>query len=143
MTANEIETIWAPRLLSVLRIVAALLFLQHGSQKLFGLPFPAANGLPAVGTLGWIAGVIELVGGVMLLLGLFTRPVAFILSGQMAFAYFIAHAPRGLFPISTNGNGGELAIVYCFLFLFLVAAGAGAWSLDAALRRTRRLPAWV
>lgn len=143
MTATEIETTWAPRLLSILRIVTALLLMEHGTQKLFAFPLAPANGLPAMGSLLWVAAVLELGGGLLLLLGLLTRPVAFILSGEMAVAYFMAHAPRGFFPLSTNGNGGELAIVYCFVFLFMVAAGAGVWSLDAALRRTRRMPAWV
>ena len=143
MDIRDTKTVWAARLLSVLRIVAAVLFLEHGTQKLFGVPFPPANGLPAFATLLWFAAVIETVGGVLLAIGLFTRPVAFILSGQMAFAYFWAHAPRGFFPLSTNGNGGELAIVYCFLFLYLAAAGGGTWSADAAWRRTGRAPAWA
>lgn len=127
---------WAPRLLSVLRIVAALLFLEHGMQKLLGWPpLPAGRGMPDAFTLLWFAAVIEIVGGVLLALGLFTRPVAFVLSGQMAFAYFIGHAPRGWVPVV---NGGELAILYCFLFLYLAAAGGGPWSLDAA-RRDRPL----
>ncbi len=120
---------WAPRLLSVLRIVAALLFLQHGMQKMFGFPVPPPTGLPAMLTLGWYAGAIELVGGVLLLVGLFTRPVAFIMSGEMAFAYWIAHAPRNTFPIV---NGGDLAILYCFVFLYIAFAGAGAWAVDRA-----------
>lgn len=134
MTVNEIETTWAPRLLSILRIVAAVLFMAHGIQKLTGFPAPPSFGLPAVGTLLWVAAVIEVVGGALLLIGLFTRPIAFILSGQMAVAYFMAHASRGLYPIL---NGGELAIVYCFVFLFLAAAGGGIWSADAARHRTR------
>ena len=140
---SSFETTWSPRLLSVLRIVAGLLFLQHGSQKLLGLPFPPANGLPAMGTIFWWGGIIELVGGILVMIGLFTRPVAFVLSGQMAVAYWMFHAPRGLFPLSTNGNQGELAIVYCFVFLFIAVAGAGIWSIDAALKRQGRLPAWV
>lgn len=127
MQLSQIQVVWAPRLLSVLRVMAALLFLQHGTAKLFGVP-PVAmfDGLRLLSLMG-IAGVLELVGGVLLVLGLFTRPVAFVLSGEMAFAYFIAHAPRGLFPIL---NGGELAVLYCFVFLFIAAAGPGPWSVD-------------
>ncbi len=123
---------WAPRALSVLRVIAALLFLEHGLQKLAGfpapLPLPAGETVHALSLL-WFAGVIEVVGGVLLTLGLFTRPVAFVLSGEMAAAYFMAHAPRGFFPVL---NGGEAAILYCFLFLYLAAAGGGTWSVDAA-----------
>jgi putative oxidoreductase len=120
---------WAPRLLSVLRIMSALLFLSHGTQKILGFP-PMAGGrpLPEAFTMSWSAGVLELVGGVLLALGLFTRPVAFVLSGEMAFAYFIGHAPRGFFPAL---NGGDAAILFCFVFLYLAAAGPGPWSLDA------------
>lgn len=123
---------WAPRLLSVLRIVTAFLFLQHGTAKLLGFPHVAFfDGLSLFSLIGF-AGVLELVGGVLLLLGLLTRPTAFILSGEMAFAYFIGHAPKGLFPILNNG---EPAILFCFVFLYLVAAGGGAWSLDRKLCR--------
>lgn len=119
---------WAPRLLSILRIVAALIFLEHGTQKLFGFPARASGMGPEVFSLLWFAAVLELVGGLLLLVGLWTRPVAFVLSGEMAFAYFLAHAPRNLFPAL---NGGDAAILYCFVFLYLAAAGGGAWSLDA------------
>ncbi|WP_240791177.1 DoxX family protein [Roseomonas sp. AR75] len=124
---------WAPRMLSVLRIVAALIFFLHGSQKLLGFP-PMANGGPGpeVFTLSWIAGALELVLGALLILGLFTRPAAFVASGEMAFAYFLGHAPRDLFPTL---NGGDAAILYCFVFLYIAVAGPGPWSLDAALRR--------
>ncbi|MFG1478031.1 DoxX family protein [Xanthobacter sp. V4C-4] len=119
---------WRPRILSVLRIAAALLFLAHGTAKLFAFPqVPMFANLQLFSLFG-LAGVIELVGGVLLALGLFTRPVAFILSGQMAVAYFMVHAPLGFFPIL---NGGELAAVYSFLFLYFAVAGGGAWSLDA------------
>jgi putative oxidoreductase len=125
----------APYLLSVLRIVVALLFMEVGSAKIFA--FPAAvmpgGGTAPVGSLAWVAGALEVFGGLLLLLGLFTRPVAFLLSGEMAFAYFIGHAPQGLWPVL---NQGALAIVYCFLFLYFSAAGGGPWSLDA-LRRPR------
>ena len=119
---------WAPRLLSILRIVAALIFLEHGTQKLFGFP-PRASGMgPELFSMLWFAAVMELVGGLLLLVGIWTRPVAFVLSGEMAFAYFIAHAPRNVFPAV---NGGDAAILYCFVFLYLAAAGGGAWSLDS------------
>ncbi len=127
---------WAPQLLSVLRIVVAFLYMQVGSAKWFA--FPAAimpgGGTAPVGSLVWFAGVIEVVGGTLLLLGLFTRPVAFILSGEMAFAYFIGHAGHGFWPVL---NQGAPAIFYCFTFLYMSAAGPGPWSLDALLARRR------
>ena len=120
---------WTPQLLSVVRIVAAFTFFQFGSAKWFA--FPAAiipgGGTAPLGSLVWFAAVLETVGGSLLFLGLFTRPVAFILAGDMAAAYFIAHAPRGFFPLL---NAGELAIVYCFVFLYLAVAGGGVWSID-------------
>ena len=123
---------WAPRLLSVLRIIVALIFFEHGTQKLFGFP-PRASGMgPETFSLLWFAAVIEIAGGVLLLLGLFTRPVAFVLSGEMAFAYWLSHAPRNLFPAL---NGGDAAILYCFVFLYMAAAGGGVWSLDDARER--------
>ncbi len=125
---------WTPHVLSILRIVVALLFLQHGLSKLFGFPQPMAP--PPMFTMIWFAGVIELVGGVLVALGLFTRAAAFIMSGEMAVAYFLVHAPRGFFP---SVNGGSLAILYCFVFLYLVFAGAGPWSLDALWQRQRRV----
>jgi len=120
---------WSPRLLSVLRIVTALLLLQHGTAKYLGFP-PVADfaNLQFLSLLG-ASGVLELVGGVLMLIGLFTRPVAFVLSGFMAVAYFLAHAPQGFYPML---NQGELAVLYCFVFLYLSVAGGGAWSLDAA-----------
>jgi len=124
-------TAWAPQWLSVVRIMSALLFLEHGTQKLFDFPPVAEPGtLPA---LMGAQGVIEVVGGVLLALGFFTRPVAFILSGDMAVAYFMAHAPQNFFPIL---NGGDAAILYCFIFLYFFFAGGGAWSVDAARRGT-------
>lgn len=122
---------WAPRLLSVLRIVAALLYLLHGTSKLFGVPSTASGSTVALASRLGAAGVIEIVGGGLILLGLFTRPVAFICAGEMAFAYFLAHAPRGWIPLL---NGGELPILYCFIFLYLSAAGPGPWSVDRARR---------
>ncbi len=122
---------WSPRLLSVLRIMTALLLLQHGTAKYLGFPHVAAfDNLQFVSFLG-AAGVLELVGGLLILIGLFTRPVAFILSGFMAVAYFMAHAPQGLYPLL---NQGELAVLFCFVFLYFSVAGGGAWSLDAARR---------
>ena len=118
---------WAPQLLSVFRIVVALLFLEHGTAKLLGFPhLDMFANLPLMSMAG-IAGVLELVGGLLLVLGLFTRPVAFILSGEMAVAYFIAHAPHGFFPLLNQGEG---AVFYCFAFLYLAAAGGGLWSVD-------------
>jgi putative oxidoreductase len=125
---------WAPQLLSILRIVVAFMFIQIGSAKWFA--FPAAvmpgGGTAPVGSLVWVAAVLEVVGGGLLLFGLFTRPVAFILSGEMAFAYFLGHAPQGFWPVL---NQGQPAIFYCFFFLYLSAAGPGPWSLDAMLGR--------
>ena len=129
---NALLTRWTPRLSSVLRIVAAFLFMQHGTQK--WLAFPVARATPTeLWTLSGAAGVLELGGGFLLLLGLYTRPVAFVLSGLMAFAYFIAHAPANFWPIV---NRGELAALYCFVFLYLAAAGGGPWSADRWLRKS-------
>ncbi len=117
---------WRPRILSVLRIVTGFLYLQHGTQKMFGFPAAQHNPYQLFSLLG-AAGVLEVVGGTLILIGLLTRPVAFLLSGEMAFAYFIAHAPRSFWPML---NGGELAVMWCFLFLYLAFAGGGSWSLD-------------
>ena len=122
---------WTPRLLSVLRIVVGFLFVAHGTQKWLGFPVPRGSETTLL-SLSGAAGVLEFAGGALLLVGLFTRPVAFVLSGLMAFAYFIAHAPAGFWPIV---NRGELAVLYSFLFLYLAAAGGGPWSLDRWLRR--------
>jgi putative oxidoreductase len=132
MALRPMVSAWAPYLLSVLRIVAALLFLMHGTQKLFAWPVDEARDPVALMTQRGLAGVLETFGGGLLLLGLFTRPVAFLMSGQMAVAYFQAHFPRGAFPIL---NGGELAALYCFLWLYFVAAGPGPWSVDAMIKR--------
>ncbi len=123
-----------PYALGALRIVAALLFIAHGTQKLFGFPAPPEGGLPEMWSLFWIGAWIELVGGALLLSGLFTRSVAFVLSGQMAVAYWMFHAPANFYPVL---NGGDAAILFSFVFLLLVFSGPGAWSLDA-LRRTSR-----
>ncbi len=126
---------WTPRVLSILRIIAGFLILQHGLQKVFGFPAgPQPQPTPPLLSVMGFVGILELVGGILLIVGLFTRPTAFILSGLLAVAYFMAHAPQGFWPIV---NRGELAVVYCFVFLYLAAAGGGPWSLDAALRRVR------
>lgn len=123
---EDVLVTWRPRVLSILRIVAAILFIEHGTQKLFGIP--ATEHAPAAFSLFWFAGVLEVFGGALLLLGLFTRPVAYVLSGQMAVAYWMAHAPNSIFPAL---NGGDAAILFCFVFLYFVFAGPGPWSLDA------------
>lgn len=125
---------WAPPLLGILRIVAAFLFIQVGTAKLFAFPGAVmpGGGTAAAWSLPWIAGVLEVFGGGLLLLGLFTRPVAFILSGEMAVAYFYGHAPLGFWPVL---NQGAPAVFYCFLFLYFSAAGPGPWSLDALWQR--------
>ena len=123
-----------PYALSALRIVAGVLFCCHGLQKLAGM-FGGLGGATAhLGSLLWFAGALESVGGLLLVLGFFTRPVALVLCGEMAFAYLHAHAPRGLWPIR---NGGELAILYCFIYLYISAAGPGPLSLDRLVRRIK------
>jgi putative oxidoreductase len=122
----------SPFLLSLMRIVIAIQFMQHGGQKLLGYP-PGGMKVDHLTSLIGVSGILELVGGVFMLFGLFTRPVAFILSGEMAVAYFKVHAPHGLWPVV---NGGELAVVYCFVFFFLAAAGAGPLSLDALRKKS-------
>jgi putative oxidoreductase len=116
-----------PRLYALMRIVTGLLFLWHGTQKLFGFPLPAHEGAPAL--IVWIAGPIELAGGLLVMIGLFTRPAAFLSSGLMAAAYWMGHGTQALFP---SANGGELAALYCFVFLYISARGAGAWGFDQA-----------
>jgi putative oxidoreductase len=123
-------------MLSILRIVAALLFLQSGTQKFFG--FPPGGNQPAMFALLWFQGILELLA-VFLILGLFTRPVAFLLSGDMAVAYFMAHSPRGFFPLLNQGNA---SILFCFIFLYIFFAGPGPWSVDAMWRRTPDDPAY-
>jgi putative oxidoreductase len=129
---------WAPTMLAILRIVTGLLFLEHGAQKLLGFP-PATNPMPPVFSLLWFAGVLELVGGLMVMVGSLTRPTAFILSGEMAVGYWMFHAPRGPFPAL---NGGDAAILYCFIFLYLVFSGPGAWSIDGLRQRPAPRHAW-
>jgi putative oxidoreductase len=130
MSLSNTLDAWAPRMLSVTRIMAGLIFLAHGSTKLLG--FPASDMNPPAFSMGWNAGIIELIAGTLIALGLFTRPAAFIASGAMAFAYFLAHAPQSFFPVV---NGGDAAILYCFFFLYLVFAGPGPWSIDAQRSR--------
>ena len=131
---KDFFSIWSARLQSVLRIVVAGLFLTHGTAKLLHVPhIPSFDNVELMSLVG-IAGLLELVGGFLLLIGLFTRPVAVILSGEMAVAYFMAHGPRNLLPIL---NGGELAAIYCFVFLYFAAAGGGLWSIDERRSGTR------
>lgn len=125
---DSLTTVWGPRMLSMLRIIAALLFMEHGLGKLFGFPaWPTPNGGPAAFTLIWFAGVLEAAGGLLLALGLFTRPVAFLLSGEMAIGYFKSHFPHSFFPLL---NSGDAAVLYCFVFFYLFVAGGGVWSID-------------
>jgi putative oxidoreductase len=123
---------WAPRALSVLRIITGLMVIQHGMAKLIGFPavasFAKLNPMSLIGA----AGFIELIGGALLIIGFLTQPAAFIISGEMAFAYFMVHAPKSFFPLI---NGGTLAIIFCFACLYLSTAGAGPWSVDAATKR--------
>lgn len=126
---------WAPRLLSVLRIVTAFVFMQHGTMKLFGVPAGGMQPVEIASLMG-LAGMLEVFGGALVLVGLFTRPAAFMLSGEMAVAYFMAHAGGSFWPVL---NHGEAAVLYCFIYLYLAAAGAGPWSVDAA-RARRHVP---
>ncbi len=118
---------YSPYALAALRIVAALLFMAHGTQKLFGFPASPGGGLPPAFSFFWIGAVLEAAGGLLILLGLFTRPAAFVLAGEMAAAYWMFHAPRSFYPVL---NGGDAAVLFCFVFLLLVFTGPGAWSLD-------------
>lgn len=126
------NSVWPARMLSVLRIVAALVFMEHGMQKIFGFPAPQPMPFQLASIFG-IAAILEFGGGALLAVGLFTRAVAFILAGEMAAAYFMVHAKQSFFPLV---NKGELAVLYCFIFLLLVFAGGGPWSLDAAIRKS-------
>lgn len=127
---------WSPYLLSIMRIVAAFLFIQFGTAKLLALPAAVmpGGGTAPLTSLAGVAGALEMVGGALLLLGLFTRPVAFLLAGQMAVAYFMGHAPQGFWPVL---NQGSPAILFCFLWLYISSAGPGPWSLDALRFRNR------
>lgn len=123
------------QLLGLLRIVSALLFIAHGTTKLFGFPPTEMFATPPEPmTLMWFGGILETFGGALLLLGLFTRPVAFVLSGMMAVAYWMFHAPQSIYPVQ---NGGDAAILYCFVFLYIAAAGPGAFALDAMLGKKK------
>ena len=145
MALSDTLNVWAPRWLSITRAVAGLLYMQHGLQKLFVFPgpMPPPPGAPAppappqgaelLSFMG-VTGSLELVGGVLLVIGLFTRATGFVLSGMMAVAYFMVHAPRGFYPIL---NGGDLAILFCFFFLYLFFAGGGVWGLDAMMARRK------
>jgi putative oxidoreductase len=125
MFFDRVGKYW-PETLSIVRIVIGLLFLEHGTAKLLGFP-ASPTAMPEMGTLIWFQGVIELVGGGLFAVGFFTRPVAFILAGDMAVAYFMAHAPKNIFPML---NGGDAAILYCFIFLLYVVAGPGRWAVN-------------
>jgi putative oxidoreductase len=127
----SLAIVWAPRVLSVLRIVAGLTFMEHGTAKLFGFPAWPSFGRPVLFHEEWFAGVIEGLGGLLLTLGLFTRPAAFIMSGEMAIGYWTVHAQKSFFPLL---SGGDAAALYCLVFLYIFVAGGGPWSIDA-LRR--------
>jgi putative oxidoreductase len=127
-------TKYSPFVLSVLRIVTGFLFIEHGASKILGYPVPAPMPFHLF-SMGGFSGVLELVGGGLVLVGLFTRIAAFLLSGEMAVAYFMVHAPKGFWPIAMGGNGGELAVLYCFVFLYLFFAGGGPLSIDGLIRR--------
>jgi putative oxidoreductase len=135
-TVTPFQATWAPRALGVLRIVAGYLFIAHGTAKLFAFPHVAMFDGLQVMSLAGIAGILEVVGGALLIVGLFTRPAAFVLSGLMAFAYFLGHASKGT-PLVPLLNAGELAVLYSFLFLFLAVVGGGAFALDNLRGRNR------
>jgi len=130
--SHLVTPMWSERVLGVLRIVAGFMFMMHGMAKILHMPFQPQYATLSLFSLIGVAGLLELVGGAMVMLGFFTRPAAFILSGEMAFAYFMAHAPRALLPLQ---NQGDAAVLYCFVFLYLAFAGPGAWSLDGLRRR--------
>ena len=122
---------WEPRVLSIMRIMVGLLFMEHGTAKLLGFP-ASPSAAPALFGLLWFSGLIELVGGALVAVGLFTRIAAFIMSGEMAIGYFMVHAPRNFFPML---NQGDAAVLYCFIFLYFAVAGGGDWSLDRLISR--------
>jgi len=129
MLFDRVSKYW-PEALSIVRIVVGLLFLEHGTAKLFGFP-QTTMAMPAMGTLLWFQGVIELVGGALFAVGFFTRCVAFVLAGDMAFAYFMAHAPKSFFPLL---NGGDAAVLYCFIFLLYFVTGPGRWAVNGTTK---------
>jgi putative oxidoreductase len=129
MISEAFRTTWSPRVLSILRIVAGLLFMEHGLSKYFG--FPITPAFHVAGIL-WAAGAIEIVAGALVAIGLFTRPAAFIASGEMAVGYFMSHFPKSFFPLV---NGGDAAVLYCFIFLFFEWEGGGPWGIDGARSR--------
>jgi len=133
--SNGFFDVWTPRILSVFRIITAFMFIAHGTQKLFNAPASQSGAISPLSFMGF-GGVLEFVGGALLFVGLFTRPVAFILCGEMAVAYFMFHAPGGFLPLV---NKGELAVLYCFVFLFFSVAGAGEWSLDRLFSKRREV----
>jgi putative oxidoreductase len=136
--ASPRSSLWQSRILSILRIVAALVLIEHGTQKMFNYPpmgGPGPAGPYVIASLNGIAGILETFGGFALVIGLFTRPIAFVLSGEMAVAYFHVHFPRSVLPIV---NRGETPVLLCFIFLYLIFAGGGLWSVDAVLRARRR-----
>jgi putative oxidoreductase len=132
MNLDALGAAWAPRLLSVLRIMTGLLLLQHGLAKIFKFPVVPTFAKLDLGSMAGIAGFFELIGGVLLIVGLFSRCTAFIVSGMCAVGYFLVHAQRGFYPIL---NGGELIALYCFVLLYIAAAGPGPWSIDAARKK--------
>ena len=139
MFADKLDR-YTPYAIAALRIATALIFIPHGTQKLFGFPAPPASGMPPLMSLFGFGAILELVGGLLILLGLWTRPVAFILAGEMAVAYWMFHAPRNLYPLL---NGGDASILYCFVFLLLVFTGPGALSVDGTLRGGSHRPSWA
>ena len=135
MNSDSLSAVWTPRalsVLSILRIFTGLALLQHGTGKILGFPAVPSFANVQIGSLSGMGGLIELIGGILFTIGLFTRPVAFILSGFTAAAYFMAHASKGFYPVL---NGGELAALYCFVFLFFAFAGGGPWSVDTLMKR--------
>ena len=139
MSAASTLDRWSPYALAALRIVTALIFMEHGTQKLFGFPAPPESGMPALLSLFGIGAILEFAGGLLILVGWFTRPIAFLLAGEMAVAYWMFHAPQSFYPAL---NGGDAAVLYCFVFLLFVFMGPGALSIDGARRPTGARHSW-